>query len=64
MVEIRKLGDLHYNDGLKERARKLLQEKRHGDDVAFADASAMLERELARYRVAVKRKKYRDVGKV
>ena len=39
----------------KERARKLLEEKRHADDVSFADAAAMLERELARYRVAMKR---------
>ena len=44
-------------------AKKLLEEKRHGDDVAFADAAAMLERELARYKVALKRKKYKDVGK-
>jgi len=43
----------------KERARKLLTEKRNVDDVAFADAAAMLERELARYHVASKRKKYR-----
>lgn len=45
----------------KERARKLLEEKRNIDDVAFADAAAMLERELARERVAIKRKKYRKV---
>ena len=43
----------------KERARKLLEDKRHVDDVAFADAAAMLERELVRYRVAVKHKKHR-----
>jgi len=47
----------------RERAKKLLEENRHVSDVAFADASAMMERELARHRVAVKRKKYRDVGK-
>lgn len=41
----------------KERARKFLTETRHKDDVAFADASVHLERELARYRVAVKRRK-------
>ena len=46
----------------RERARKILEEKRDLDEVAFADASAMMERELARHRVAVKRKKYRDVG--
>lgn len=43
----------------KERARALLEEKRHVDDVAFADAAALLERELARERVAIRRKKYR-----
>lgn len=42
----------------KERARRLLEEKRHVDDVAFADAAAMLERELARYHVALKRKRH------
>lgn len=47
----------------RERARQLLTQKRHVDDVAFADAAAILERELARHRVAMKRKKYRDVGK-
>lgn len=47
----------------REAARKMLLEKRHGDDVAFADAAAALERELARYRVAIKKKKYRDVGR-
>jgi F-type H+-transporting ATPase subunit epsilon len=47
----------------QERARKLLSEKRQVDDVAFADAAAILERELARHRVAMKKKKYKDVGK-
>lgn len=41
----------------KERARKLVEEKRHVDDVSFAHAAAALERELARYKVA--QKKYR-----
>jgi F-type H+-transporting ATPase subunit epsilon len=44
----------------RERARKLLEEKRQVDDVAFADAAAALERELVRYRVAMKGK-YRKV---
>jgi len=35
----------------KERARKLMEEARDEDDVAFARASAQLERELARERV-------------
>lgn len=47
----------------KERARKFLTETRHKDDVAFADAAVHLERELARYRVALKKKKHKDVGK-
>lgn len=41
----------------KERAHKFLTETRHKDDVAFADAAVHLERELARYRVAIKRRK-------
>ncbi len=55
--------ELEKIEAAKERARKMLEEKRNIDDVAFADAAAMLERELARERVAIKRKKYRDVGK-
>ncbi|HBO99703.1 MAG: ATP synthase epsilon chain [Candidatus Uhrbacteria bacterium GW2011_GWF2_41_16] len=42
----------------KERAKQLLKQQRFADDVAFADASAALERELARHRVVLK-KKYR-----
>lgn len=55
--------ELEKIEAAKERARKLLEEKRNVDDVAFADAAAMLERELARERVAIRRKKYRDVGR-
>jgi F-type H+-transporting ATPase subunit epsilon len=55
--------ELEKIEAARERARELLEEKRHVDDVAFADAAAMLERELVRHRVALKRKKYRDVGK-
>lgn len=47
----------------RDRAQQLLTQKRHVDDVAFADAATILERELARHRVAMKRKKYRDVGR-
>lgn len=54
--------ELEKIEAARERARQLLTEKRHVDDVAFADAAAILERELARHRVAIKRKKYRDVG--
>lgn len=39
----------------RERARQMLTQTRHVDDVAFADAAAGLERELARYKVAIKR---------
>jgi F-type H+-transporting ATPase subunit epsilon len=41
----------------KEEAQKILEEKRQVDDVSFATAAATLERELARYKVALKRKK-------
>ncbi len=41
----------------REEARKILEEKRAVDDVAAAAATAALEREMARYRVAIKRKK-------
>ncbi|MBM5789727.1 ATP synthase F1 subunit epsilon [Candidatus Parcubacteria bacterium] len=47
----------------KRRARELMNQKRAVDEVAFADAAALLERELARERVAMRRKTYRDVGK-
>lgn len=40
----------------KEHAQKLMLEK-HVDDVSFAHAAAMLERELAREKVAMKRKR-------
>ena len=38
----------------RERAKAVLEEKRGKDEVAFADASAALERELARLKVARK----------
>ena len=50
--------ELEKIEAAKELAHRILTEKRHIDDVAFADAAAMLERELARYRVAIKRKKH------
>jgi len=40
----------------KERAQKLLEEKREVSDVAFAEASAMLEREMARLKVYRRRR--------
>ncbi|TAK03709.1 ATP synthase F1 subunit epsilon [Patescibacteria group bacterium] len=39
----------------KERAKALMEEKRHIDDVAFAGAAALMERELAREKVALRR---------
>jgi F-type H+-transporting ATPase subunit epsilon len=51
--------ELEKIEAAKEAARKLLEEKRHVDDVSFADAAAALERELARYKVA--QKKYRKI---
>jgi F-type H+-transporting ATPase subunit epsilon len=49
--------DLEKIEEARERARKFLTETRHKDDVAFADAAVHLERELARYHVALKKKK-------
>ena len=48
--------ELEKIEAAKERARELLTEKRHADDIGFADAAAALERELARYKVVMKRK--------
>jgi F-type H+-transporting ATPase subunit epsilon len=42
----------------KERAEKLLTEKKFADDVAFADATALLEKSLAQLKV-LRRKKGR-----
>ncbi|MCK5085834.1 ATP synthase F1 subunit epsilon, partial [Candidatus Parcubacteria bacterium] len=41
----------------KKRAKELLAEKDRMSDVAFADATALLEKSLARIRVARKRKR-------
>ncbi len=46
--------DLQQAEEARERARKLLTEKRHMDDVSSASAVATLERELARAKVARK----------
>jgi F-type H+-transporting ATPase subunit epsilon len=54
--------DLKVIEEARQRARKLLEEKRNVDSVAFAEASALMERELARHRVVTKRRKYRDAG--
>ncbi len=40
----------------KKMAEKILSEKKAGDDVMFANAAANLERELARYKVAIRRR--------
>jgi len=48
----------------RERARQALEEARDKADVDFGALTASLERELARHRVASKKKKYKDVGKV
>ncbi len=40
----------------KERAEKLLQEKRNVSDVAFAEAASALERELSRLKIYRRRK--------
>lgn len=51
--------DLKKIEEAKEQARKILEDKRDVDEVAFANAAAMMERELARERVA--KKKYRKL---
>ena len=49
--------DIKKIEEARERAKRLLEEKRHVDEESFAAAAAALERELARLKVA--RKKYR-----
>ena len=49
--------DLSVIEQAKERARQVMQQAVNTDDVAFAQAAAALERELARYRVASKHRK-------
>jgi len=51
--------DIKVIEEAQERAKKLLEEKRHVDTEAFAHAAAALERELARYKVANKQKRRR-----
>jgi F-type H+-transporting ATPase subunit epsilon len=52
--------DLEKIEAARERARKVLEEKRDMDDVAAAAAFAALEREIAREQTA---RKYRDLKK-
>ncbi|MDP2631435.1 MAG: ATP synthase F1 subunit epsilon [Candidatus Uhrbacteria bacterium] len=54
--------DLEKIEEAKKLAEKRVEEARNMNDVAYADALVHLERELARHRVATK-KKYRDVGR-
>ncbi|HRH32122.1 MAG TPA: ATP synthase F1 subunit epsilon [bacterium] len=51
--------ELEKIEAAKQRAEEALKNIRVRDDVAFANAAAHLERELARYRVALKGKKRR-----
>lgn len=46
----------------REEARKILEEKRAVDDVSAAAATAALERELARYKVAMKKRRVPQSG--
>ncbi|MFA5945423.1 MAG: ATP synthase F1 subunit epsilon [Patescibacteria group bacterium] len=48
----------------KKRAEDALKEARNRNDVGYADAAAHLERELARYRVAMKGKGRQPKGRV
>ena len=52
--------ELEKIDQARERAKAALEEKRGVDEVAFAHASAMLERGMARHK-AVSKRKYRDI---
>lgn len=45
-------------EAARERARKVLEEKKDREDIAFVDAASALERELARLKVA---KRYRPL---
>ena len=47
-LDLKKIEEAH------ERARRVMEEKRLTDDVAYASAAAALERELARLKVARK----------
>jgi F-type H+-transporting ATPase subunit epsilon len=49
--------DISVIEEAKERARKLMTSTIHHDDEQFARAAAELERELARYRVALKHRR-------
>lgn len=53
--------DLAYIEAARDRAKELMENKRNMDEVAFADAAAGLERELARHRVAIKHKSRRTM---
>ena len=45
----------------KERAQKLLEEKRNVSDVAFAEAAAGIEREMARLKIYRRRRKTKNL---
>ncbi len=49
--------DLKTIEAAHERAKAMLEEKRSVDDESFALAAAALERELARYKVALKKRR-------
>lgn len=46
----------------KKRAEEAVSDARRKGDIMFADAAAHLERELARYRVAIKHKRTRTMS--
>ena len=54
--------ELEKIEAAKAAAEKLLTEKRQAENVDFAAAAAAMEREMARYKVAMKRK-YRGIPK-
>jgi F-type H+-transporting ATPase subunit epsilon len=50
--------DLEKIEAAKAEAERIMLEKKNADDVSYVGAAAMLERELARYRVALKKRKH------
>lgn len=48
--------ELEKIEAAKAEAERIMSEKQHTDDIAFAKAAAALERELARYKVAMKKR--------
>lgn len=53
--------DLSIIEKAKEQAEKIMRETARADEESFASAAAALEREMARYKVAIKHRKARHL---